>query len=78
MDTLDLFSHLYPNERKSDCAPALEKRIQHTVYPPITHHNSISSFSETVATKVESSFPVIPISAEKTNIEEENGCFLIF
>ena len=78
MDTLDLFSHLYPNERKSDFFPASEKRIQHAVYPPITHHNSISSFSETVATKVESSFPVIPFSAEETTTEEENGCFLIF
>lgn len=78
MDSLDLFSHLYPNERsqiKGDSGPT-EKRIQHSVYHP---HNSISSFSETVATKVEPSFPAIPIAAEQSNIkEEENGIFSSF
>ena len=76
MDTLDLFSHLYPNERsqtKGDGGSS-EKRIQRNVYPPVSIHKSTSAFSEiseTLVTKVDSSKS--PITAENAIAEEESG-----
>ena len=78
MDTLDLFSHLYPNERsqiKGDSASS-EKRMQRNVYPPSLLYKSTSTtsaFSETLVAKEYSKSPITSTAAEKTITEEETG-----